>query len=206
MGDEQEKKDFAAAFDAKLKELTKNSKPIITCLTMIADESRNHQATIVKLISARIESIPDAGKRIPVIYVMDSIIKNVPEYNKAFAPQAQRLFLDTWEKAKSNAKLRQSLAKLLKTWRKQQVFDPRLLDRIEAMDPALQAAVTEGTKKVFVNPKFRDVKRPREEQPNGEAPVRRRRTDQSPPHASGVTPARPPVGAVPRFSRGDRDR
>lgn len=49
--------DFAREYDAALDELTFNSKPIITTLTIVAEENIAHAPDIVSLIEMRIASV-----------------------------------------------------------------------------------------------------------------------------------------------------
>ncbi len=51
--------DFLSLYDAKLAELTFNSKPLINSLTMIADESKHYHAAITRAIVKRIQMVRD---------------------------------------------------------------------------------------------------------------------------------------------------
>jgi pre-mRNA cleavage complex 2 protein Pcf11 len=104
----------AAAFTESLEELTFNSKPIINSLTMIADEEQAHAEAIVGAIERTITSRP-ADKKLPVMYLLDSITKNVGgAYKKHFGRVLPDLVEHTF--AVSGPKVRTSIQALVRTW------------------------------------------------------------------------------------------
>jgi pre-mRNA cleavage complex 2 protein Pcf11 len=106
--------EVASSYADELADLTFNSKPIINSLTMIADESAAFSRTIADVILKRIAAVP-AEKMLPVIYLLDSISKNVRrEYLSHFAAKLPETIGGAF--AASGPKVRASLHKLLKTW------------------------------------------------------------------------------------------
>ena len=97
-----------------LEDLTFNSKPIINSLTMIAEESVEEAAAIVTAIERTIAARPP-DKKLPVMYLLDSICKNV---GGAFIEQFEHNLPDVVGTtfAASGPKVRNSLQALVRTW------------------------------------------------------------------------------------------
>ena len=132
--------DYALA----LRDLTVNSKPVITSLTMLAGEiggsDPNLSATIAGLVEKRIRTA-DARNKLTGFYLLDSIAKNVGGHFLAiFAKNLPTLFADAYAIADQNT--RKSLARLFNTWRP--VFPQATLGEIERSVPpnALGAPAT----------------------------------------------------------------
>ena len=111
-----------AEYAESLRDLTFSSKPIINSLTMIADENRLNAPQIAEAINIRAlqvcvfsfvatffhqplshtrhpKQLP-ADSRLPVLYLMDSIVKNVHDpYATIFTQYADNLFIDTYRRA-----------------------------------------------------------------------------------------------------------
>ncbi|KAI3654264.1 hypothetical protein MP228_000983 [Amoeboaphelidium protococcarum] len=103
-----------------LQDLSYNSKPIITSLTLIAEENEWAAEQIVQVIEQRLQSVP-LNQKLPVMYLMDSIIKNVKgKYLVYFAANLYRIYTAIYEQACASQKegddLRARLEKLIKTW------------------------------------------------------------------------------------------
>lgn len=113
--------------------LTFNSKPIINNLTIIAEENVAASAVIVRLIESRIAQVcpahvpfvpvhalistfqAETDKKLPVIYLLDSIIKNVGGvYLQLFSKNIINTFCNAFEKLDTNNRI--SMVHLLKTW------------------------------------------------------------------------------------------
>ena len=113
MADEAD--DALADYVEQLGELTFNSKPLINTLTMVADDLQGVcAAAIVSAIEANISSKPPERK-MPYIYLADSICKNVGSpYKERFAASLPALIGAAF--AASGPKQRTSLQNLIKTW------------------------------------------------------------------------------------------
>lgn len=57
MMESTENEEVAEEYRSSLKDLTVNSKPLITMLTMLADENRPHASVIVKVIEEHIHEV-----------------------------------------------------------------------------------------------------------------------------------------------------
>lgn len=110
---------FGQMYEQRVHRLTFNSKPIITSLTIIADENKHLYApTVVAVILHHAFSLPhDHPSRLPILYLVDSIIKNIGEpYLSLFIAELPALFNSTFG-ASNDDRVRNSLIKLLNTWR-----------------------------------------------------------------------------------------
>lgn len=67
------------SYRTELAELKMNSKPIISSLTMIAGEQRHLASTSNSVASALLSHITECPQyqRLPALYVLDSIAKNI---------------------------------------------------------------------------------------------------------------------------------
>ena len=64
------------SYGSSLEDLTFNSKPIINSLTMIAEELIDSAPSVVAVIEETLATRP-ADKKLPVMYLLDSICKNI---------------------------------------------------------------------------------------------------------------------------------
>uniref|UniRef100_A0A7S0JC65 CID domain-containing protein n=1 Tax=Calcidiscus leptoporus TaxID=127549 RepID=A0A7S0JC65_9EUKA len=127
-----EAEDAAASYASELNDLTINSKPIINSLTMIAEELLPHCPTIVRVIESKISSAA-TDKKLPVIYLLDSICKNVGgEYVKQFGQNLPSVMGAAHSEC--GPKVRLSLQNLVKTWK--DVFPPPIVEQVTARMPA----------------------------------------------------------------------
>jgi pre-mRNA cleavage complex 2 protein Pcf11 len=125
-----EEQQFTALYDAKLAELTFNSKPIINALTMIAGANVKFADRVVALIRKRIVSELIAERRLPYIYVMDSILKNIRgAYMVSFGDVAVEIISSTYDAAP--AVIKEKLVRLVRTWIDAKLFSTAILDRIQ---------------------------------------------------------------------------
>lgn len=155
--------------------LTLNSKPIINNLTIIAEENVDSSAVIVRLIESRIAQVcyspanlcitivcllnfqADTDKKLPVIYLLDSIIKNVGGvYLQLFSKNIINTYCNAFEKLDTNNRI--SMVHLLKTWigvfPQEQVS--AIQDRISALVPSNPNAAqpTNQPNAIHVNPRY----------------------------------------------------
>uniref|UniRef100_A0A8C6X9C2 Pre-mRNA cleavage complex 2 protein Pcf11 n=1 Tax=Naja naja TaxID=35670 RepID=A0A8C6X9C2_NAJNA len=134
-----------------------NSKPHINMLTILAEENVPFAKDIVSLIEAQIAKAP-SNEKLPVMYLMDSIVKNVGrEYLAAFTKNLVSTFVNVFEKVDENT--RKSLFKLRSTW--DEIFPLKILYaldvRVNSVDPAWPVKPLPpnvNTSSIHVNPKF----------------------------------------------------
>ncbi|XP_030216244.1 pre-mRNA cleavage complex 2 protein Pcf11 [Gadus morhua] len=158
MGDDDAaREDARREYQSSLEDLTFNSKPHINMLTILAEENLHFAKDIVAIIEAQISKAPSSEK-LPVLYLVDSIVKNVGgEYLAVFAKNLVTSFICVFEKVDEN--IRKSLFKLRSTW--DDVFPlPKLyaLDiRVNSQDtawPVKPLPAKHLPASIHVNPKF----------------------------------------------------
>ncbi|XP_034033481.1 pre-mRNA cleavage complex 2 protein Pcf11 isoform X2 [Thalassophryne amazonica] len=177
--------DACREYQSSLEDLTFNSKPHINMLTILAEENLHFAKDIVAIIEAQISKAPPAEK-LPVLYLVDSIVKNVGgEYLEVFAKNLITSFICVFEKVDENT--RKSLFKLRSTW--DDVFPLKKLYaldiRVQSLDPAWPVRpLPPPVNAIHVNPKFLK----QSEEVNVQQPA--------------VTqPATPPVPALPAMGQ-----
>ncbi|NXX15554.1 PCF11 protein, partial [Podargus strigoides] len=156
-GSSEAREDACRDYQSSLEDLTFNSKPHINMLTILAEENVHFAKDIVSLIEAQIAKAP-ASEKLPVMYLMDSIVKNVgSEYLTAFTKNLVATFFCVFEKVDENT--RKSLFKLRSTW--DDIFPLKKLYaldvRVNSVDPAWPIKPLPpnvNTSSIHVNPKF----------------------------------------------------
>ncbi|MBN3285974.1 PCF11 protein, partial [Polyodon spathula] len=164
MSDDAAREDACQEYQSSLEDLTFNSKPHINMLTILAEENLNFAKDIVAIIEAQIAKAP-ATEKLPVLYLVDSIVKNVGrDYLAAFTKNLVTTFICVFEKVEENT--RKSLFKLRSTW--DDIFSLKKLYaldvRVNTIDPAWPIKPLPpnvNTSSIHVNPKF--LNKPTEE-------------------------------------------
>ncbi|OMJ15912.1 hypothetical protein AYI69_g8029 [Smittium culicis] len=97
-----------------LSDLTFNSKPIITNLTIIAAEQSKFAKMIVRAIEHHLDSV-NPSMKLPAFYLLDSICKNNgPIYVSMFQPRIDSIFMKTYTTV--SQEIQKSLIRVLTTW------------------------------------------------------------------------------------------
>ncbi|KAM4726808.1 pre-mRNA cleavage complex 2 protein Pcf11 [Anableps anableps] len=191
MEDQTAREDACREYQSSLEDLTFNSKPHINMLTILAEENTQFAKDIVAIIEAQISKAP-AAEKLPVLYLVDSIVKNVGgEYLEVFAKNLIASFICVFEKVDENT--RKSLFKLRSTW--DEVFPLKKLYaldvRVNSLDPAWPIKPLphnfNSTSSIHVNPRF--LKQPDEKPPPQPVPAKPAPVAPAPQAAPLVAPA-----------------
>ncbi|XP_017148038.1 uncharacterized protein LOC108159343 isoform X7 [Drosophila miranda] len=144
---------------SSLQDLNCNSKPLINMLTMLAEENINYAHVIVRVVEYYISQVPPEFK-LPILYLIDSIIKNVrSSYVQLFAQCIVNIFLNAFESVQHSQsqlleKVRERMYALRQTWN--EVFPPSkmyALDvKVKRLDNNWPITAKNPTNKIHVNP------------------------------------------------------
>ncbi|KAM7206292.1 hypothetical protein V8F33_000578 [Rhypophila sp. PSN 637] len=142
--------EVAEDYRQALEDLSINSRLEISTLTNIARENADFGHAIADVLEKHIKKVP-AQRTLPALYVLDSIVKNVPTpYALYFGPRLYSIFMGAYTKVDNPT--RRKMDEMLRTWKEpvpgsistKPVFPPEIVRNIEnaligARTAALQA-------------------------------------------------------------------
>ncbi|CAH0560740.1 unnamed protein product [Brassicogethes aeneus] len=153
--------EIKAEYTSSLADLTFNSKPLINVLTMLAEENLQNASDIVEAIETHLSKV-HTDVKLPILYLMDCIVKNVGGiYKELFSQNVVSTFCNVFKVV--DEKTRAEMYKLRQTWNDQ--FPQKKLYAIDVqinlLDPAWPVtAQPPSNVHIHFNPKFLKNEKP----------------------------------------------